>query len=60
MTSNNEFEGERFFSLHKVFWWTVYTLMLVGFLSCWVFINVKFLGNDFVIGGSIPQKQSSR
>lgn len=51
----DEFRGERFFSIHKFFWWLVYTLMLSGFFSIWAFVNVKFLGNDLVIGET--QKQ---
>ena len=43
---------DHFFSLYKVFWWSVYTLMLIGVAGCWIFINVKFLGRDVQIGNA--------
>lgn len=41
-----QFIRDPFFSLYKLFWWLVYTLMLIGFATLWVFVNVKVLGND--------------
>jgi hypothetical protein len=37
---------EPFFSFYKVFWWWVYTMMLIGFAACWVFVNTQVLGNS--------------
>jgi len=46
MTSSDE----RFFSLTKIWWWLVYTLMLSGALSLWVFGRVQFFGDSAAIG----------
>lgn len=40
---------DKFFTLYKLFWFSVYNLMLIGILSTWVFVNVRVLGNDIEI-----------
>jgi hypothetical protein len=47
MTSSDE----RFFTLTKIWWWLVYTLMLSGALSLWVFGRVQFFGEAAAVGG---------
>lgn len=41
---------DRFFSLYKLFWTVIYDLLAIGFISFWIFFQVKVLGNDVVIG----------
>jgi len=48
MTS--EIERERFFTLSKLWWWLVYTLMLSGALSLWIFGRVQFWGESAAVG----------
>jgi len=46
MTSSDE----RFFTLHKLWWSTVYGLMLAGALGLWVFGRMQFFGESAAIG----------
>lgn len=42
-------EHDSFFSLYKLFWWAVYTFLLIGFLASWVFIRVNVMGADVAV-----------
>ena len=49
MTSS---ETDRFFTIHKVWWWLVYTLMISGALALWVFGRVQFFGEAAAVGSA--------
>lgn len=55
MTSS---ETERFFTLHKLWWSTVYGLMLIGVLSTWVFVRVKVLEEAVAVGPMEAQAEA--
>lgn len=43
-------QPEPFFSLYKLFWWAIYSLLLIGVLAVWIFFQVQVLGNTLAIG----------
>ncbi len=48
-------EAERFFTLHKLWWSTVYGLMLAGVLGVWIFVNVKVMGHEVAVGSDYAE-----
>lgn len=53
----SENAGESFFTIYKAFWWLIYNLITIGFVSTWIFINVNVLGNDVELRTPTYQKR---